>query len=45
LFYFGYFKEEEAAAFGAAIQSIWNYHREKEERVEINEIAGKMVRF
>lgn len=38
-------KEQEAAAFGAAIQSIWNYHLEKGERVEIDEIAVKMVKL
>jgi len=38
-------EEKEAAAFGAAIQSIWNYHLEKGEKVEIDEIAGKMVKF
>jgi sugar (pentulose or hexulose) kinase len=38
-------KEEEAAAFGAAIQSIWNYRLEKGQKVEISEITGKMVKL
>jgi len=36
-------KEEEAAAFGAAIQSIWNYQRNRGDRVEIEDLTGKMV--
>ncbi len=36
-------KEEEAAAFGAAIQSIWNYHWEKGQKIKIEELAGNMV--
>jgi len=37
-------KEEEGAAFGAAIQSIWNYRTNKGEKVGIEEIANQMVK-
>ena len=37
-------EEEEGAAYGAAIQSIWNYLLAKGEKVKIEEIAGKMVK-
>ena len=37
-------KEQEAAAFGAAIQSIWNYHTAKGKNVKLEEITGKMVK-
>ena len=38
-------KEQEAAAFGAAIQSIWNYFLAKGEKVKIQEICRKMVKL
>jgi xylulokinase len=38
-------EEEEAAAFGAAIQSIWNYYRHSGEKVEIAELTERMVRL
>jgi xylulokinase len=37
-------KEQEAAAFGAAIQSIWNYFLTRGEKVKIEEICRKMVK-
>jgi xylulokinase len=37
-------KEQEAAAFGAAIQSIWNYFLARGEKVKIEEICRKMVK-
>lgn len=37
-------EEEEGAAFGAAIQSIWNYRTNKGEKVGIAEIANQMVK-
>ncbi len=37
-------KEQEAAAFGAALQSIWNYFKEKGEDVKIEEIAKESVK-
>lgn len=37
-------KEEEAAAFGAAIQAIWNYFRSRGEKMDIHELAGRMVK-
>ena len=37
-------KEQEAAAFGAAIQSIWNYHTAKGKNVRLEEITGKIVK-
>jgi len=37
-------KEQEAAAFGAAIQSIWNYYTAKGENVKLEEITTKMVK-
>ncbi len=36
--------EREAAAYGAALQSIWSYYRENGEKISIQEIARKMVR-
>jgi sugar (pentulose or hexulose) kinase len=36
-------EEEEGAAFGAAIQSIWNYLLAKGKKVEIEELASQMV--
>jgi xylulokinase len=36
-------QEPEAAAFGAALQSIWTYRRENGESAGIEEIAGRMV--
>lgn len=38
-------KEQEAAAFGAAIQSIWNYFLAKGEKVKIEEICRKIVKL
>jgi len=38
-------KEEEAAAFGAAIQSIWNYHCSQGKKVKIGELTEKMVKL
>jgi xylulokinase len=38
-------KEEEAAAFGAAIQSIWNYHCSQGRKVKIEELTEKMVKL
>jgi xylulokinase len=38
-------KEEEAAAFGAAIQSIWNYHCSQGRKVKIGELTEKMVKL
>lgn len=38
-------EEEEAAAFGAAIQSIWNYHLHQGERVNIEDLTAKMVKL
>lgn len=37
-------KEEEGAALGAAIQSIWNYHANKGNKVKIEALAEKMVK-
>jgi xylulokinase len=37
-------KEQEAAAYGAALQSIWCYHLERGEKVEISEITEKIVK-
>lgn len=37
-------EEEEGAAFGAAIQSIWNYRTDKGEKVGIEDIANQMVK-
>lgn len=37
-------KEQEAAAFGAAIQSIWNYCLAKGDKVKIEEIIKEMVK-
>ncbi len=37
-------EEKEGAAFGAAIQSIWNYFGAKGEKVKIEEIAEKIVK-
>jgi xylulokinase len=36
-------EEEEGAAFGAAIQSIWNYLLAKGEKVKIEELANQMI--
>lgn len=38
-------EEKEGAAFGAAIQSIWNYFGARGEKVKIEEIAEKMVKM
>lgn len=37
-------KEEEGAAYGAALQSIWTYFREKGEKVSIVQIAQERVK-
>ncbi|MBM3293429.1 MAG: xylulokinase [Candidatus Aminicenantes bacterium] len=36
--------EREAAAFGAALQAIWTYHRERGRPVDLGEITARMVR-
>jgi xylulokinase len=36
-------KEEEAAGFGAAIQSIWNYRLNNGEKVKISDITDELV--
>jgi xylulokinase len=36
--------EREAAAYGAAIQAIWNYGLDRGEKIGIAEIAGRLVR-
>jgi len=36
-------EEQEAAAYGAALQAIWTYQNEKGRTVEIAEISGPMV--
>lgn len=36
-------EEEEAAAYGAAIQAIWNSFTAKGEKVKIEELTGKMI--
>jgi xylulokinase len=38
-------KEEEAAALGAAIQSIWNYHCSQGRKLKIEELTEKMVKL
>jgi xylulokinase len=38
-------QEEEAAAFGAAIQSIWNYHESQGNKVKIEDLTEKMVKL
>jgi xylulokinase len=38
-------EEEEAAAFGAAIQSIWNYFHSQGKKVKIEELTGNMVKL
>ena len=38
-------EEEEAAAFGAAIQSIWNYYWSQGNKVKIEELTEKMVKL
>jgi xylulokinase len=37
--------EEEAAAFGAGIQSIWNYHLSQGDNVKIEDLTEKMVKL
>jgi len=37
-------QEQEAAAFGAALQSIWTWRRENAEDVSIADLAGTMVK-
>jgi xylulokinase len=36
--------EQEAAAYGAALQSVWTYHREKGKKITIEEIAKEKVK-
>jgi len=36
--------ESEAAAFGAAVQALWNFHLDRGEDVEISELTGRLVR-
>jgi xylulokinase len=38
-------EEEEAAAFGAAIQSIWNYFWNKGNKVKVEDLTEKMVKL
>ena len=38
-------QEEEAAALGAAIQSIWNYYESKGKKIKIKDLAPKIVRL
>jgi xylulokinase len=38
-------EEEEAAAFGAAIQSIWNYFSSQGKKVKIEDLTGNMVKL
>ncbi|UCE40339.1 MAG: xylulokinase [Candidatus Aminicenantes bacterium] len=38
-------REEEAAAFGAAIQSIWNYHESQGNKVKIEDLTERMVKL
>jgi xylulokinase len=38
-------QEEEAAAFGAAIQSIWNYFESQGKKLKIEELTEKMVKL
>ena len=37
-------REQEAAAYGAALQSMWGYHLEKGEKITIEDIARERVR-
>jgi len=37
-------EEQEAAAYGAAIQSLWSYGREIGQAVKLEELTGKMVK-
>jgi xylulokinase len=39
------FEEDEAAAFGAAIQSIWNYYLNRGEKVKISDLTERMVKL
>ncbi len=38
-------QEEEAAAFGAAIQSIWNYFLNRGKKANIEDLTGNMVKL
>ena len=38
-------QEEEAAAFGAAIQSIWNFYTSQGNKVKIEDLTEKMVKL
>ena len=38
-------QEQEAAAYGAAIQSIWNYRRSQGKRADIEELTDHLVRL
>ncbi len=37
-------KEQEGAAFGAALQSIWSFYSEKGKKVSIEDLTSKMVK-
>jgi xylulokinase len=37
-------KEQEAAAYGAALQSIWSFHSEKGQNIRIEEIVKERVK-
>lgn len=37
-------QEPESAAFGAALQAIWSYYRENGQKIEIHEIASRLVK-
>lgn len=37
-------EEEEAAAFGAALQSIWSYYRTKGDKINIEEMTQELVK-
>lgn len=38
-------EEQEAAAYGAAIQSIWNYHHNQGNKIEIQELTDNLVKL
>ena len=38
-------QEQEAAAYGAAIQSMWNYHQIQEKKTNIEELTDQMVKL
>jgi xylulokinase len=37
-------KEPESAAFGAALQAIWCYYRQKGQKIELRELVSKLVK-